>query len=183
MSKPADAFVGRTGLGWGRGLHTGEPRQGPVKVEGDGRAVAGVFRLTATFGVAKEVKVRSPYLLLHDNLVCITDTQSWRYNRIVDLDHVRGADWQGGTPMKALDARHDWGVIIDHNNGDLFLAGNGSCSFIRVAVEAAGTDNATAAQAPVVEKLVTWLDPARLPVLVQLPRTEYERLRRTWGLP
>jgi hypothetical protein len=28
-----------------------------------------------------------------------------------------------------------------------------------------------------------WLDGAAVPVLVQLPRAEYERRRETWGLP
>ena len=33
------------------------------------------------------------------------------------------------------------------------------------------------------ESLLTWLDPARNPLLVQLPAPEYERLRKRWKLP
>jgi hypothetical protein len=32
-------------------------------------------------------------------------------------------------------------------------------------------------------ELACWLDGAADPVLVQLPRTEYEALRQAWGLP
>jgi hypothetical protein len=31
--------------------------------------------------------------------------------------------------------------------------------------------------------LLAWLKPESLPILVQLPRSEYDRLRALWGLP
>ena len=33
------------------------------------------------------------------------------------------------------------------------------------------------------ETLLTWLDPARKPLLVQLPEPTYDRLRDRWKLP
>jgi hypothetical protein len=33
------------------------------------------------------------------------------------------------------------------------------------------------------ESLLRWLDPRKRPVLVQLPRTVYESLRKSWALP
>jgi hypothetical protein len=33
------------------------------------------------------------------------------------------------------------------------------------------------------ETLLTWLDPARKPLLVQLPEPTYERLIHRWSLP
>jgi hypothetical protein len=36
---------------------------------------------------------------------------------------------------------------------------------------------------PDIEKLLSWLDPAMHPVLIQLPEPEYLRLHRSWGLP
>ena len=33
------------------------------------------------------------------------------------------------------------------------------------------------------ESLLTWLDPTRKPLLVQLPEVEYGRLRNLWKLP
>src|SRR5262245_14268846 len=49
VAGPAPVVVGRSGLGWGRGLHAPQPG-GPTKREGDGRAPAGVFRLSTAFG-------------------------------------------------------------------------------------------------------------------------------------
>jgi hypothetical protein len=34
-----------------------------------------------------------------------------------------------------------------------------------------------------VERLLVWLDPARKPLLVQLPKPAYERLIDRWKLP
>jgi D-alanyl-D-alanine dipeptidase len=34
-----------------------------------------------------------------------------------------------------------------------------------------------------VEETIRWLDPSHRPVLVQLPESEYARLRATWELP
>jgi len=42
--------LGRSGMAWGRGLHP--PTGGLEKCEGDGRAPAGVFAITALFGYA-----------------------------------------------------------------------------------------------------------------------------------
>jgi hypothetical protein len=33
------------------------------------------------------------------------------------------------------------------------------------------------------EYLLRWLDAKKRPLLVQLPRAEFERLREAWGLP
>src|SRR4051812_29953205 len=58
-----DVVVGRSGLGWGDGLVETEG-SGPSKREGDGRAPAGVFRLTRAFGFASAGEatwLRVPY--------------------------------------------------------------------------------------------------------------------------
>jgi hypothetical protein len=34
-----------------------------------------------------------------------------------------------------------------------------------------------------IEGLLAWIDPARKPLLVQLPRPQYKKLRRRWKLP
>jgi hypothetical protein len=36
---------------------------------------------------------------------------------------------------------------------------------------------------PELETLLTWLDPARKPLLVQLPEPRYKRLTNRWMLP
>jgi hypothetical protein len=37
--------------------------------------------------------------------------------------------------------------------------------------------------AALLQDVMAWLDPARRPVLVQLPHNAYEALRLEWGLP
>ena len=63
-------------------------------------------------------------------------------------------------------------------------AGAGSCIFMHVwQGPSAPTVGCTAlAIRPLVE-LMSWLAPLRTPVLVQLPRSVYERVRVEWDLP
>ncbi|MDP2036969.1 MAG: hypothetical protein Q8L04_06265, partial [Ignavibacteria bacterium] len=44
-------FLGKSGLGWGRGLIDFEKSDGPIKKEGDKRAPAGIFSLPYVFGL------------------------------------------------------------------------------------------------------------------------------------
>ena len=50
--------LGRSGMGWGRGLHA-SAAVGPQKREGDGRSPAGVFRLSRAFGAAEALPPES----------------------------------------------------------------------------------------------------------------------------
>ena len=46
-----------------------------------------------------------------------------------------------------------------------------------------GTAGCTAMSQNQLETLLTWLDPTRKPLLVQLPALGYARLAHSWGLP
>ena len=46
-----------------------------------------------------------------------------------------------------------------------------------------GTAGCTAMSQSELERLLIWLDPARKPLLVQLPKPAYERLIDRWKLP
>jgi L,D-peptidoglycan transpeptidase YkuD (ErfK/YbiS/YcfS/YnhG family) len=91
------ASVGRGGLGWGTGLHAAADQgSGPVKREGDGKAPAGIFRLSSAFGYAPADSarwVRLPYHASDPSIECVDDTASRFYNQRVDRDSVhRGLD-------------------------------------------------------------------------------------------
>ncbi|HEX2202474.1 MAG TPA: L,D-transpeptidase family protein [Longimicrobium sp.] len=178
--------VGRTGLAWGRGLHP-ETDSGPQKREGDGRAPAGIFPLSSAFGYAPAAAmswVRLPYHHADDDrsLECVDDPGSRVYNRLVDRDTVRNADWRSHEEMRRPDELYRLGVWVDHNTDPVY-PGSGSCIFLHLWQGPGVPTVGCTAMAPAdLEALVAWLDPRARPVLVQLPASEAER-GRGWGFP
>src|SRR2546426_3096166 len=110
--------VGRNGMGWGRGLHALQVGEGPIKREGDGKAPAGVFRLTRAFGyapAAEATAVKLPYLRLTSTIECVDDARSAHYNTLVDRSQMPAVDWNSAEQMLREDERYRWGVIVEHN--------------------------------------------------------------------
>ncbi|MBI3787725.1 MAG: L,D-transpeptidase family protein [Ignavibacteriales bacterium] len=191
--------VGRRGLAWGTGLHGAALSMGPIKKEGDGRAPAGVFSLSAVFGSAPTDSVRAslvtgfpraeqwagktlkmPYIFLDSTSVCVDDIRSQYYNRILSKRDVK-QDWKSAEDM--LDPAYKWGVVVDHN-ADPRKAGDGSCIFLHIwNGPSRGTAGCTAFDEQKLLGLLRWLDPASRPVLVQLTKADYQRLSKEWGLP
>lgn len=173
--------VGASGLAWGAdSLGTaGEPH----KREGDGRSPAGVFPLDGAFGFAPAMsQVRLPYLPLRSGTECVDDTASVHYNSIVDRDRVPRVDWASAEHMRRI-AQYQVGVLVGYNTKPV-ARGHGSCIFLHIwDGPGSSTAGCTAFPRADVERLVTWLDPAKHPVLVQLPAAEYARLKRGWALP
>lgn len=185
---PVAVVVGRSGMGWGRGLHAATPAAGePVKREGDGRAPAGVFRIGSAFGYATASSmrwIRMPYIHSTDTFRCVDDVKSAYYNQVVDSAGVR-KDWSGTVErMRLADGQYRLGAIVEHNWGDQTRPGDGSCIFLHVwKGPGQGTAGCTAMTEASMEGVLRWLDPAAAPVLVQLPRAEYAARRLGWGLP
>ncbi|MFC3815857.1 L,D-transpeptidase [Lysobacter sp. GCM10012299] len=187
LGEAAPITVGRSGSGWGVGLHA--PQSGePQKVEGDGRAPAGVFRIGTAFGYADSWATAWPYQAMTASDYCIDVNASPLYNRIVDARQV-GADAVAGStePMRRDlhangDQRYKLGFVIEHNPDN--RSGTGSCIFAHL-WKAPGetTAGCTAMAEPVMQQLLAWLDPKRKPVFVLLPADEYRRLQKDWHLP
>lgn len=180
--------VGASGLGWGNGLHgvgsPGEP--GPLKHEGDNRSPAGVFRLTSTFGYAPHDSlswIRMPYVQAIDAYKCVDDSASVHYNQMLMRSAVSRVDWRSAEDMHRPDSLYRLGVVVEHNpNGR--AVGGGSCIFLHIWPGPDGnTAGCTAFASDAMKQVLAWLDPDALPVLVQLTRGEYERLRSAWALP
>ena len=73
--------------------------------------------------------------------------------------------------------------MVGHNT-DPVMPGGGSCIFLHIwKSPAGGTSGCTAVSEAAMEELLRRLKPESNPLLVQLPRQEYERLRGAWGLP
>ncbi len=192
VGDPISTVVGRNGLAWGIGVVATDNVQvqgalDPVKREGDGRAPAGVFALGTAFGYASEPLhgLKMAYLNLTPSIECVDDPGSKHYNRIVDRSVV-AADWNSSEHMRDAGEAYRWGVVVDHNGtipGDAKLPrpGGGSCVFLHIwSSHDQGTAGCTAMSQTDLETLLTWLDPARKPLLVQLPEPTYERLIDHW---
>src|SRR5215210_2226046 len=176
--------VGRKGLGWGAGLVDTRPAAGPQKKEGDGKAPAGVFRLGPAFGFAPEraAWLRFSYVPLTPSVECVDDTASRKYNLIVDRLAAGVVDWNSSERMRSVEG-YRWGMVVRHNAAPT-VAGRGSCIFLHVwAGPGQGTAGCTAMEEEKLTELLRWLDPKKVPLLMQLPEGEYARLHTAWRLP
>lgn len=186
VGEPIPASVGRSGLGWGTGLHGAAPLEGPAKREGDGRAPAGIYRLSSAFGYAPAAEVpwiRLPYVQSTASIECVDDLRSRFYNRRVDRDTIAQPDWSSHEEMRRTDELYRWGVWVDHN-ADPPAPGGGSCIFLHVwGGPGVATSGCTSMAEEDLRTVLAWLDPRARPVLVQLPRDAYGALRATWELP
>lgn len=189
VGEPVTIVVGINGLGWGEGLVTKEElhirsASDPVKKEGDGKAPAGIFRFSTAFGYAPQPQSgwRMPYLSLTKSVECVDDTNSKFYNQVVDHDQV-APDWNSSEHMLRLDELYRWGLVINHNASPS-QPGGGSCIFMHIWLgPGRGTVGCTAMPPERLESILAWLDPAKKPLLVQLPVAQYQRLQKAWKLP
>ena len=181
VGAPVATVLGRCGMAWGRGLHP--PVAGPSKREGDGRAPAGVFAVTALFGDGPPAAAfRLPYRPARPSLKCVDDPASAHYNCLVDTADTH-PDWASCEDMLRPDRRYALGATVAHNT-DPPAPGAGSCIFLHVwETPATPTAGCTAMALEDMRALALWLDAARAPLLVQLPAAEFARRQRAWGLP
>ncbi len=186
VGNPFQVELGRSGLGWGRGIHGGALDEGPVKREGDGRSPAGAFTLTEAFGYAPATQagfVKLRYLQVTPGMICVDDPRSRSYGLIVDGGKAASRDWTSFERMSRPDDLYLWGIVVDHNRPNP-VPGLGSCIFLHIwDGRKRGTSGCTAMPADRILELLTWLNAVKDPVLVQLPKAEYILLQEKWGLP
>ena len=172
--------IGENGLGWGIGVHP--EQQGEfVKHEGDRRSPAGVFELEpVVYGLDSTAPegVRLPYRPLTDLSVCVDDTASVNYNRVFETDSSR-IDWKSAEHMKRVDPDYKYVLVVKHNPQR--EKGKGSCIFLHI--NRMPTSGCTSMDEADMVQLLRWMDPARKTLLIQLPHSEYHRLRSAWHLP
>jgi hypothetical protein len=196
VGEPIAIVVGQKGMGWGIGvIATDDPKvrlvSDPVKKEGDGRSPAGIFALGTAFGDSSQPLpgLKTPYLHLTSSIECVDDSSSRYYNRLVDRSRAV-PDWHSSEQMLGVGEAYRWGIVVGHNGGDMMAHATppeprgGSCVFLHIwSGPTRGTAGCTAMSQNQLETLLTWLDPMRTPLLVQLPGPSYSRLTDRWGLP
>ncbi|MEC7726531.1 MAG: L,D-transpeptidase family protein [Planctomycetota bacterium] len=172
--------LGRSGMGWGLGLHRGAP--GPSKREGDGRSPAGVFTLGAAFGYAASppLGVTVAYRGADERDYYVDDVASEDYNRwrrIPDDEaNEPEARWASCERMRRDDDLYEFGMIVEHNAGR--VRGAGSAIFLHVwSGQGASTSGCTAMSRADLLALLRWLDPEAAPVLIQAPRAALDAMQ------
>lgn len=182
---PFPVMFGRNGLGWGLGLNvrTGD---GPVKREGDGKAPAGVFALGPAFArdpAELGANPGMPVLDIRQRLLCVDSPQSRFYNRILPADQAQPKDFDSAEDMLEVGDPYRFGLVVEHNVSPI-KPGAGSCVFMHVwRAPDKPTAGCTAMDARNLKALLDRIRQQSHPVLVQLPRDQYERLRILWALP
>lgn len=164
---PIPVSIGRNGLAWGTGEHSGSAPKGfRIKHEGDGCSPTGIFRIPFVFGYAPTSNdFRLNYVPVTSTLMGIEDTQSKFYNQVVDAAVVT-PDWTSRETMLRDDGVYRWGAFIANNPAS--IPGAGSCIFMHLWHGAGvGTAGCTAMAEPDLLRVFRWLDPVKDPRLVQ----------------
>ncbi len=182
VGKSFPVVVGKKGLGWSVDAPVKAETE-PHKVEGDGKAPAGTFSLTAAFGSnAKPDSVKLPFTRLTETIECVDDTNSKQYNLIVD-NKIVPVDWTSSEKMLAVGAQYDLGVFVAHNSNPPEKE-KGSCIFLHIwKTETTGTAGCTAMKRENIETVLSWLDARKNPVLIQMPEKTYQTYQKIWKLP
>lgn len=178
--------VGKNGLAWGTGLNQLPSDTGMIlmKKEGDGKAPAGIFSLTETFGSSdKPSFVKLPFTRLEEFTECVDDEKSIHYNKIVNRMQVGDYDWKSSEKMLAVGTEYDLGVFVAHNSNPI-TKGGGSCIFLHIWKDAeTGTAGCTAMERKNLETIMNRIVAAKNPVLIQLPENSYKEFQNKWKLP
>jgi hypothetical protein len=178
---PVPVLLGRHGLAPGPASDPLGAPAGLRKHEGDGRAPAGIFALGPAFGFAPHA-TRMPFVLVTPTTVAVDDSRSRFYNQIVDTATVGKPDWRSAEKMHAIPFYH-LGLVVAYNTAHA-APDAGSCIFLHcLARPPKTTSGCTAMPDAEMAALLTWLDPAAQPRLVQMPGAAYDSVRRGWSLP
>ena len=181
---PVPVLFGKCGLAWGRGLINGQG-QGPVKMEHDHRAPAGVFRIGMiyTYDQSLPPGATYPFHTVGEGDAWVDDIHNPHYNEHVIVDAKNPPPWFERQKMRRGDFAYRWLVEIRHN-ADPPLPGYGSAIFFHIR---RGPSRPSAGCTTMTEKdlveLICWLRTSANPAYVCLPRSEYLNHWKSWGLP
>ncbi|MEN4046045.1 L,D-transpeptidase family protein [Sulfurimonas sp. NWX367] len=168
--------LGKNGLGWG--AESREFQKNPdeaLKYEGDKKAPAGIFSLSAIFGYAPKSNYKMPYLYAEKNLICVDDTNSNFYNQII----MAQGDEKSFEYMRRNDVQYKTGIVVDYNKKS--ARGRGSCIFMHIErAPKSPTVGCTSMSEKDIKKIAGWLDKKKNPVLVQIPKKSAKKVLKLY---
>ena len=164
------ALIGRGGMGWSPFFVQLARRGEPIKVEGDKRAPAGIYKIGRSFGIV--ALSRPNYLQVTPDTICVHDLSSPAYNTIASRARL-GPAVSAENMSRAL-PMYRRGLLVDYPTDARKRAG--SCIFIHVwRSPTTGTAGCVSMPEPRVEALQDFA--ADGAVLAILPRGALDRLR------
>lgn len=172
-----DVNIGKNGLGWGLGevIFT-QKKLEPLKFEGDKKAPIGVFKLLSVFGYEKEKNLKMKYLHSTKDLICVDDSDSEKYNKIINMPTSKPKSFEY---MKRDDKQYELGVVVSHNSKQ--IKQRGSCIFLHVEkYEGAPTAGCTSMSLENMTKIVEWLDESKNPILIQVPKVKLNQIKELY---
>ena len=175
--KKLDVNIGKNGLGWGIGKKKLKEESGePLKYEGDKKAPIGIFRLDSIFGYKKDLKVKMPYMHADKELICVDDSNSNFYNKIIKMPKTKPESFEY---MRRDDKQYELGITVAHNEDQ--IKKRGSCIFIHVEKEKdTPTSGCTSMSLKNIKKIVNWLDVDKNPILIQVPRSKLDQVLKLY---
>lgn len=185
FDRPIEVLLGRKGLAWGRGLH-GRSAAGRQKTEGDGRAPAGAFEIGKiyTYDSKLPTGARYPFRTVTRWDAWVDDPNLAEYNRHIVVNPKRVPPWFEKQKMRHGDFAYRWLIEVRHN-ADPPKPGAGSAIFLHTrrgpTRTTAGCTTMTSAN---LVEVIRWLRADKAPAhYILLPRAEYEKRKKSWGLP
>ena len=150
--EPFDAVIGKNGF-----APAGKKR------EGDGKTPSGAFLLQMTFGYEKAIKTKMPYRQVLVDDIWIDDPKADDYNRWVKKTATRTASYER---MRRDDDLYKYGIVIEYNTNPV-VKGHGSAIFFHVwRGKGIPTKGCVAVSEQDIVKILAWLDPIALPVII-----------------
>jgi len=190
IGKTWQGRLGSKGLAWGQGIHPRTDQTAPVKVEGDKKAPAGIFKIGGAFGYATQIArhPQLPYRCITSRDLWVEDRESPSYNKHIILKHSPDTTWEQKAQMRQNDHAHSLKLYIGHNDaimGGKPVPGLGSAIFFHIwrGGGSKPTAGCTTMAEAMLKQLIARIDPNKNPVYVLLPESEYQRLQKTWRLP
>ena len=168
-----DVNIGRNGLGFGLGeIQLKQSNTQVEKREGDGKAPIGIFKLSSVFGYPKSNNSHMPYMHTSKNLICVDDSNSKYYNKIIYMPKPKPKSFEF---MKRDDMQYELGIVVEHNKKK--IKQKGSCIFLHVQkMKDKGTAGCTSMSLNDLQNIVEWLDKKKNPILIQIPKSSSKEI-------
>ncbi|RYD84712.1 MAG: hypothetical protein EOP84_04750 [Verrucomicrobiaceae bacterium] len=184
IGEPWAVLYGPKGLAWGRGVY-GTDEQGLRKVERDKKAPAGVFRIGKIYTYDSALPDGSdyPFHTVTKADAWVDDSSLPEYNRHVSVDLRNPPPWFEKQKMRHNDFAYRWLVEIRHNS-DPPVPGQGSAIFFH---QRRGPSRPSAGCTVMAQenllRMIRWLRSEKQPHYALLPKAEYGKKWKAWGLP